>query len=60
MNAKRLPPTKTHDEMVTEWMGQPEFKAEYEKPDRECALLDERLAARKKAGLAQAQIAERM
>lgn len=60
MNAKRMPPTKTHAEMVSEWMEQPEFKAEYEKLDGEFALLDELLAARKKAGLTQAQIAERM
>ncbi|WP_253073390.1 hypothetical protein [Sodalis ligni] len=49
MNAKRIPPTKTHAEMVSAWMGQPEFKAEYKKLDGEFALLDELLAARKKS-----------
>ncbi|HEY0208315.1 helix-turn-helix transcriptional regulator [Acerihabitans sp.] len=60
MNAKRMPPTKTHAEMVSDWLEHPEFKAEDEKLDGEFALLDELLAARKKAGLTQAQVAERM
>ncbi|WP_413725280.1 hypothetical protein [Sodalis sp. RH16] len=38
MNAKRIPPTKTHAEMVLDWMEQPEFKAEYEKLDGEFAF----------------------
>lgn len=38
MNAKRIPPTKTHAEMVSDWMEQSEFKAEYEKLDGEFAF----------------------
>jgi hypothetical protein len=49
-----MPLIKTHDEMVSDWMDQSEFKAEYEKLNEEFALLDELLAARKKAGLTQA------
>ncbi len=60
MNAKRIPPTKTHDKMVADWMEQPEFKAKYEKLDGWFARLDELLATRNKAGLTQAQVAERM
>ena len=51
---------KTHDEMVAEWMNDPEFKAEYDALDEEFALLDEVLKARKRAGLTQAEIAARM
>lgn len=60
MNAKRIPPSKTHDEMVSKWMKDPAFSAEYDRLDEEFALLDELLAARKAAGLTQAQIAERI
>ncbi|KAB1578740.1 helix-turn-helix domain-containing protein [Serratia marcescens] len=60
MNAKRAPSINEHDKMVAEWMKDPEFCAEYERQDEEFALLDELLAARKQAGLTQAQVAERM
>ena len=60
MADKRIPPTKTHSEMVEEWMKNPAFKAEYDAIEEEFALLDELLAARKNAGLTQAQVAERM
>lgn len=50
----------THDEMAEKWMSDPVFKAEYDAIEEEFALLDEILAARKSAGLTQAQIAERM
>jgi len=50
----------THDELVTKWMKDPAFRAEYERLEDEFALLDEILAARKAAGLTQAQIAERL
>jgi len=32
---------KTHDEMVAEWMKDPEFKIEYNSLEEEFALLDE-------------------
>lgn len=60
MTGKRTPPTMTHDEMVAKWMKDPAFKAEYDAIEEEFALLDEMLDARKKAGLTQAQVAERM
>lgn len=50
----------THEEMVAEWMLDPALKAEYDAIAEEFELLDEILAARKSAGLTQAQIAERM
>ncbi len=51
---------KTHDEMVADWMKDPEFKAEYDALDEEFALFDSVLKARKRAGLTQAEIAARM
>ncbi|EBR4567707.1 XRE family transcriptional regulator [Salmonella enterica subsp. enterica serovar Poona] len=50
----------THDEMVSKMLSNPAVKAEYDAIEEEFALLDEMLAARKKAGLTQAQVAERM
>jgi DNA-binding XRE family transcriptional regulator len=50
----------THDEMMEQWMADPEFKAEYDRLEPEFSLLDELLAARKAAGMTQAQVAERM
>jgi DNA-binding XRE family transcriptional regulator len=57
---KREKPKKTHDEMVSEWMKDPEFKKEYDALEDEFALLDEFLNARKRSGLTQDEIAERM
>lgn len=51
---------KTHDEMVADWMKDPEFKAEYDALDEEFTLFDSVLKARKRAGLTQAEIAARM
>lgn len=61
MNTERQPPTMTFDAMREEWMKDPEFKAEYERLEREeMPMLDTILAARTEAGLTQAQVAERM
>ncbi|MFY9259611.1 MAG: helix-turn-helix transcriptional regulator [Gallionella sp.] len=61
MNAERDIPTLTHNEMVAQWMQDPEFKLEYDRIEREeMPMLDAILAARKAAGLTQAQVAERM
>lgn len=61
MNPERIPPTMTHDEMVAQWMQDPEFKTEYERLEREeFALLDLLLNTRRAAGLTQAQVARRM
>ena len=61
MRTERKPPTMTHDEMVAQWMQDPAFRAEYERIEREeMPMLDAILAARKEAGLTQAQVAERM
>ncbi|MBF0144492.1 MAG: helix-turn-helix transcriptional regulator [Magnetococcales bacterium] len=46
--------------MVAEWKTDPEFKAAYDALDEEFRLFDELSAARRKAGMTQAQVAERM
>lgn len=59
-------PTKTtkpltHKQMVSKMLKNPTVKSEVERLNREeFAILDEILAARKAAGLSQAQIAKRM
>ncbi|MBI5142089.1 MAG: helix-turn-helix transcriptional regulator [Nitrospirae bacterium] len=51
----------THDELVAKMLDNPRVRAEYDRLEREeFAILDEMLAARREAGLTQAQIAERM
>lgn len=51
----------THAELKAKALTDPEVRAEYERLNREeYALLDEMLAARRAAGLTQAQIAELM
>lgn len=51
----------THKQMVSKMMKNPAVKAAVEELDRtEFAILDEILAARKEAGLTQAQVAKRM
>ena len=57
---KRLPALKAHDEMVAEWMNDPAFKAEYNALEEEFQLLKEMLHARKRAGMTQEDVAERM
>ena len=50
----------THAQMVKKMLKNPAVKAEVDKLNREVfAILDEILAARKQAGLSQAQIAKR-
>lgn len=51
----------THKQMVSKMLKKPTVKAAVKKLDRtEFAILDEILAARKEAGLTQAQVAKRM
>ncbi|MGO8755297.1 MAG: helix-turn-helix domain-containing protein [Gallionellaceae bacterium] len=51
----------THKQMVAKMLTDPAVRAEHDRLNREeFAILDEILAARCKAGLSQAQIAERM
>lgn len=57
---KRQAPTRTHRQMVTAWKKDPEFKAAYDELDTEFALLRQLLAARRRAGLTQAGVAEKM
>ena len=57
---KRIPASKTHEEMVAEWMKDPAFKAEYDALEEEYKLLREMLQARKRAGLTQEDVAIRM
>lgn len=53
-------PTKTHRQMVEEWKQEPEFKAAYDELEMEFTLLRELLLARQRAGLTQAEVAEKM
>lgn len=54
-------PDDTHGEMVAKWMEDPAVRAEVERLEREeMPMFDAILAARKEAGLTQAQVAERM
>ena len=46
--------------MVEAWKRDPAFKAAYEEMETEYALLRELLQARQRAGLTQAQVAEKM
>ena len=51
----------THAELKAKALQSPTVRAEYERLNREeFAFLDEMLAARRAAGLSQAQVAERM
>ncbi len=47
-------------ELAKEWMKDPEFRAEYEKADREFALIEQLIMARADAKLTQAELAERI
>jgi ribosome-binding protein aMBF1 (putative translation factor) len=51
----------THEQMVAKMLQNPAVRAEYERLEREeGSMLDAILAARREAGLTQAQVAERM
>jgi transcriptional regulator with XRE-family HTH domain len=50
----------THEEMVAKMLSEPAVKAEYDAQAEEFSLLDELLRARQRAGLTQAEVAERM
>lgn len=53
--------TMTHEQMVAKMLENPAVRAEHERLNREeFAILNEILAARRAAGLSQAQVAERM
>ena len=51
---------KTHEEMVAEWLEHPEFQAEYDALEEEFSVFESLIAARKAAGLSQAEVAKRM
>jgi predicted transcriptional regulator len=54
-------PDDTHEKMRAKWIQDPEFRAEFERIEREeMPMFDAILKARKEAGLTQAQVAERM
>ena len=57
---QRKPPSKIHDEMVSEWMEDPKFKTAYDALEGELQLLKEMLHARKRAGLTQEDVATKM
>ena len=59
--AQKIKKTLTHQQMVSKMLKNPAVKAEVKKLNsEEFAILDQILAARKKAGLTQAQVAKRM
>lgn len=47
-------------ELKKRLMGNPEFRAEYEKADAEFSLIEELIRARSEAGLSQAELAKRI
>ncbi|MBI5523645.1 MAG: helix-turn-helix transcriptional regulator [Desulfarculus sp.] len=49
-----------HDALAKKMLANTQVREAYEKQEPEYALLDELLRARRKAGLTQAQVAERM
>jgi transcriptional regulator with XRE-family HTH domain len=51
---------KTHDEMIGAWKKDPAFRKAYDALEAEFILFDELLTARSRAGLTQAEVAERM
>jgi DNA-binding XRE family transcriptional regulator len=53
-------PTKSHRQMVNDWKQDPQFQAAYDELKTEFALLRELLAARSRAGMTQAEVAEKM
>jgi DNA-binding XRE family transcriptional regulator len=57
---KRQLASQSHEEMVAQWMTDPKFKAEYDALEDEYKLLHDMLEARKRSGLTQADVAEKM
>lgn len=57
---KQKPALKTHDAMVAQWMNDPAFKAEYDALEEEYQFLREMLHARKRAGMTQEEVANKM
>ncbi len=51
---------KSHEEMIDDWMQDPAFRKEYDALADEFSLFDELRKARKRSGMTQAQVAERM
>ena len=59
--AQKIKKTLTHQQMVSKMLKNPTVKAEVKKLNsEEFVILDQILAARKEAGLTQAQVAKRM
>ena len=50
----------THDDMVAAWQKDPEFRKAYDDLAEEFGLFDALLKARHRAGLTQAEVADRM
>lgn len=57
---KHILAEKSHDKMIVEWMQDAAFREEYNALEEEYQLLREMLHARKRAGLTQLDVAERM
>lgn len=51
---------KNHNELISKWKKNDEFNKVYNRLEDEFALFDEMLKARKKSGLTQEQVAEKM
>ena len=60
MSDDRYQPVPHDAAFVAQVLADPAVKAAYDRLDEQYALLDEMLAARRAAGLTQAQVAERM
>jgi ribosome-binding protein aMBF1 (putative translation factor) len=60
MSKSIKPRLKSHNEMIADWMQDPEFKAAYDALEDEQQLLREMLHARKRLGLTQADVAAQM
>jgi DNA-binding XRE family transcriptional regulator len=60
MSDDRYQPVPHDAAFVEQVLADPAVKAAYDRLDEQYALLDEMLAARRAAGLTQAQVAERM
>lgn len=52
--------SKMHHQMVEAWKQEPEFKEAYDELELEYTILRELLLARQRAGLTQADVAEKM
>lgn len=58
--ARKSEPMVPVSDLHERWMGDPEYRREYEALEEEFALVDALIRARARAGLSQAEVASRM